>query len=187
MIYLTLYWEFFRIGLFAIGGGFAAIPFLFDLTNRHPWYTSEALVNMIAISEVAPGPIGIRMSTYAGFQVAGIPGSIVATLGLITPGIVSIFILVRFLRAFSSNPYINHFFYGLRPAVTALVAVAALDILRIAILDFSLLSNSPNIEAVSIISLILLVVLLAASRWIKWYSPLMMLGTAALVGVIFRL
>ena len=184
MIYLQLYWEFFKIGLFAVGGGFAAIPFLFDLANRYPWFTSEALVNMIAISEVAPGPIGVRMSVYAGYQAAGIAGSLVATLGLITPGVISICILVRFLKTFSRNPKVNNIFYGLRPAVAALIAVAALDIMQITVLDFSLL---PNINALSIIPLILLGVLLAASKWIKWFSPLMMLGMAAIVGVLFRL
>jgi len=184
MIYLQLYWEFLKIGLFAIGGGFAAMPFLFDLAYRQHWFTSEALVNMIAISEVAPGPIGVRMSVYAGYQAAGLFGSLTATLGLVTPGVVSIFILVRFLRAFSGNPYVNNIFYGLRPAVAALIAVAAFDIIRITVLDFSLL---PSLNAVSLIPLILLGALLAASRWIKWFSPLMILGAAAIAGVVFRL
>jgi len=184
MIYLQLYWEFFKIGLFAIGGGFAAIPFLFDLANRHLWFTSEALINMVAISEVAPGPIGVRMSVYAGYQVAGILGSFVATAGLTTSGVISIFILVRFLKVFSGNSHASNVFYGLRPAVAALIAVAAFDIMRITILDFSFL---PNIDTVSIIPLILLGFLLVVSRRVKWFSPLMMLGTAALVGVVFSL
>ena len=85
MIYVTLFFEFFKIGLFAIGGGLATIPFLFQLTEKFDWFDVAELTNMIAVSESTPGPLGINMATYAGIQAAGLFGGIVATLGLVVP------------------------------------------------------------------------------------------------------
>ena len=80
MIYLSLAYEFFKMGLFAIGGGMATLPFLMDLTTKYDWYTASELANMIAISESTPGPVGVNMATYAGYQAAGIPGALVSPL-----------------------------------------------------------------------------------------------------------
>jgi len=183
MIYLILFWEFFQIGTFAVGGGLAAIPFLFSMADRYPWFTHEMLANMIAVSEVAPGPIGVKMSTYAGFSAAGIPGSIAATMGLIAPGVIMMLLVVRVLSAVNENKYIQNAFYGLRPAVTALIAWAALEIARFTILDFSQL---PDRLSMSVLPLSLLAALILASKYIKWVSPLMMISAAAVVGVVLR-
>ncbi len=116
---LELFWEFFKIGLFAVGGGPATLPFLMDLTNAKPWYTMEQLTNMIAISESTPGPLGLNMSTYAGFQTLGLFGGLVSSFGLVLPSVVIIILIARFLDNFSQNPYVRAAFYGIRPAVTA--------------------------------------------------------------------
>ena len=110
MIYLTLAFEFFKIGLFSIGGGMATLPFLMDLTTKYNWYTASDLANMVAISESTPGPVGINMATFAGYSVAGIPGALVATLALTAPALIIIVIIARFLENFSENPTVKAVF-----------------------------------------------------------------------------
>ena len=101
MIFLSLFFEFFKVGLFSIGGGLATIPFLYDLASRRPeWYTAQDVADMIAISESTPGPIGVNMATFAGYQTAGVFGGIIATLGLVAPAIIIIFIVAKILNAF---------------------------------------------------------------------------------------
>ena len=92
-VYLRLYWEFFKTGLFAVGGGMATRPFLKDIVQSTGWYTYTDLMNMLAVSESTPGPIGINMATYVGFTVGGIPGAVIATLGEVTPSIIVILIV----------------------------------------------------------------------------------------------
>ena len=85
MVYLQLFVEFFKTGLLAVGGGLATLPFLKEIAQTYSWFSVSQLTDMIAISESTPGPIGINMSTYAGFHAAGIPGAIVSTLSLVLP------------------------------------------------------------------------------------------------------
>ncbi len=112
MLYLQLYFEFFKTGLFAVGGGMATLPFLHDMAERTGWFTAAQLTDMVAVSESTPGPIGVNMASYVGFTTAGIPGAILATLGLITPSIIVILIIAAFLRSFRENHYVNGAFYG---------------------------------------------------------------------------
>ena len=94
MIYLLLFWEFFKTGLFAVGGGLATLPFLTQMSVSHPdWFTTQMLADMIAVSESTPGPIGVNMATYVGYTVAGIPGAIVATCSLVLPSLIIITIM----------------------------------------------------------------------------------------------
>ena len=134
MIYLLLFFEFFKIGLFTLGGGLAAIPFLYDLAERYDWFTAYELTYMIAISESSPGPIAINMATFAGFHTAGLLGGAVATLGSVTPGLVIVLLVCRALEEFRGNRYVQAGFKGVRPAVTALVTVALLTVARISLL-----------------------------------------------------
>ncbi|HIW94158.1 MAG TPA: chromate transporter, partial [Candidatus Flavonifractor merdipullorum] len=124
MMLLQLFLEFFRVGLFSVGGGLATIPFLTDLGNRTAWFTQAELANMIAVSESTPGPMGVNMASYVGFETAGPVGCVVATLGLVTPSIIVILIIARFLQKFRSSKTVDGVFYGLRPASTALIASA---------------------------------------------------------------
>ena len=98
MIYAKLFWEFFKTGLFAMGGGMATLPFLYDISDRTGWFTHQNLADMIAVSESTPGPIGVNMATYSGYLTAGFPGSVIATLGLITPSIIVILIVPSCLQ-----------------------------------------------------------------------------------------
>lgn len=128
MIYLTLFWEFLKIGLFAIGGGAATLPFLMDLTEKFDWFTMAELTDMIAISESTPGPLGINMATYAGYHAAGILGGVVATVGLIFPSIVIIELIARFLSSYGKSPIVQGVFEGIRPGVTALITAAVIGL-----------------------------------------------------------
>ena len=123
-VYLRLYWEFFKTGLFAVGGGMATLPFLQNIGETTGWYTYGDLMNMLAVSESTPGPIGINMATYVGFTVGGIPGAVIATLGEVTPSIIVILIVAAILRSFRDNVYVDRAFYGLRPASTGLIGAA---------------------------------------------------------------
>ena len=137
MLYLRLFAEFFCTGLFSVGGGLATIPFLQDIGARTGWFTSHELANMIAISESTPGPMGVNMATYVGFTSAGIPGSIIAVLGLITPSIAVIMIVATVLRRFRDSKYVDAIFYGLRPASTGLIAAAGWSVIAISLLDIA--------------------------------------------------
>ena len=103
MICLQLFYEFFKIGLFAIGGGLATIPFLQQLIGKYGWFTSEELVNMIAISESTPGAIGVNMATYVGFQTYGILGAVVSTVGLTAPSVIVIIIIAHYFKRFAGS------------------------------------------------------------------------------------
>ncbi len=133
MIYLQLMFEFFQIGLFAIGGGMATIPFLMDLAEKYDWFTTSELANMIAISESTPGPVGVNMATYVGYTTAGIPGGILATLALTAPALFIIYFIAKFLDNFSENKIVKGVFYGIRPTVAALIGVAVVELLSITI------------------------------------------------------
>lgn len=135
MIYLILAYEFFKIGLFSIGGGMATLPFLMDLTRKYDWFTVSELTNMVAISESTPGPVGINMATYAGYNAAGILGAIVATISLTAPAWIIIIMIAKFLENFSENANVKAAFYGIRPAVAALIGYAVWELLKIALVS----------------------------------------------------
>ena len=112
MIYLQLFWEFFKTGLFAVGGGMATIPFLYQMSDTTGWFTRMDLANMIAVGESTPGPIGVNMATYAGFTTAGIFGTICATVGLVCPSVIVIIFVYKILEKFKGSSLVNNVFYG---------------------------------------------------------------------------
>ena len=143
MILWKLFWEFFKTGLFAIGGGMATVPFLQDISAKTGWFTSADLANMIAVSESTPGPRGVNMATYVGYTVGsqqlggtgmGVVGAVVATLGLISPSIVVILIVAYFLKRFRDSKLVDSVLYGLRPASVALISAAGVEIVLFAVL-----------------------------------------------------
>lgn len=136
MTYLLLFYEFFKTGLFAVGGGLATLPFLYDMAARHPeWFTTSQLADMVAVSESTPGPLGVNMATYVGFITGGIPGALVSTIGLVTPSIIIILIVAAFLKRFRDSKLVNAVFYGLRPASTAMVASAGVSVAALALVN----------------------------------------------------
>ena len=135
MTYIRLFLEFCKVGLFAVGGGLATIPFLSDLGSRTGWFTSEQLADMIAVSESTPGPIGVNMATYAGYTAGGVPGGIISTLGLVFPSLIIILIISGFLNKFRESRIVDSVFYGLRAASVGLITAALLQVARIALMN----------------------------------------------------
>lgn len=131
MIYLRLFYEFAKIGLFNFGGGVASIPFLRDLSVRTGWYTLEQLTDFIAISESTPGPMAVNVATYRGYTTAGVLGGILATFGLMFPAFFFMTMIAKFLDKFKGNKYVDWAFYGLRPCVLALIASSLLSLLKV--------------------------------------------------------
>jgi chromate transporter len=145
MIFITLFLEFFKVGLFALGGGLAALPFLQDLIVKYGWMTAEELLNMIAISESTPGAIGINTATFIGYNTAGIPGGITATAGLAAPSIIIIVIIAHYFRKFNQHPLVESAFSGIRPAVAGLIASAAFELARGGIFNLNNLQLNDNL------------------------------------------
>ena len=187
---LTLFFEFFKTGLFAVGGGMATLPFLYDMSARHPdWFTAAQLADMIAVSESTPGPIGVNMATYVGFRTAGILGGLITTLGLVTPSVIIILLIARVLKQFRENKYVDAAFYGLRPCSVGLIAAAGLLVVKIALFDFDAYALSGEIaDLFKLKALILAAVLLVLTRAVKATKklhPIFFILGSALVGVIF--
>ena len=189
MILLKLFWEFFKTGLFAVGGGMATLPFLYDMAEKTGWFTAAQLADMIAVSESTPGPIGVNMATYVGFHTAGIPGAVIATLGLITPEIIIILIIARVLQKFRQNKTVDAAFYGLRPCSVALIAAAGLLVVKVAMFCFDKYEQSGVFaDLFNWKALILAAVLLILTRWVKPLKklhPIFFILGSALIGVVF--
>lgn len=192
MIYLRLFFEFFKIGLFSVGGGLATIPFLTDLGARTGWFTSGDLANMIAISESTPGPMGVNMATYVGFSSGGVLGGIIATLGLICPCVIVILIISKFLQKFRQSKALDSVFYGLRAASVALITVAMLQVAKIALMFHEV--PVPRLGVVKTELFYWPAILLAAVIFVlvkftrlKKLHPICFIGLAAVVGIIFKL
>lgn len=183
-ILLKLYLEFFKIGLFAIGGGMATIPFLTDLGEKTGWFSNADLMNMLAVSESTPGPMGINMATYVGFTVAGIPGGIIATLGEVSPSIVVIILISMALEKWKQNRYVNDAFYGLRPASTGLIASAAFGILITVLFTTAAGSFGPDVRG--IVFAVLLFVLMNYVKPLKNLHPVWFIAFSALVGILLK-
>ena len=184
MIYLQLFYEFFKTGLFAIGGGMATLPFLYDMAERTGWFTAAQIADMLAVSESTPGPIGVNIAPYVGFASAGPLGALVATLGLVTPSIIVILIVAAFLKSFRDNRYVNAAFYGLRPASTAMVASAGITVVLSALLH----EGAAGLAAVDWKAVALAAVLLVLTRWVKptkKLHPIVFILASAVVGVLF--
>ena len=163
MLYLQLFWEFFKTGLFAVGGGLATLPFLQDMSDRTGWFTHAQLADMLAVSESTPGPVGVNMATYVGFSTGGVGGALIATLGLITPSVIVILIVAAFLKAFRDSKWVSAAFYGLRPAAG---------------LAFF------NWKAIALAA-----VLLVLTHWVKFTKnlhPILFILASAVVGVVFK-
>lgn len=196
--FALLVFEFFKTGLFAIGGGLATVPFLREIAAKYTWFTLDMLSDMIAVSESTPGAIGINMATYAGFSAgfgesgiaAGILGGIIATLSLAAPSIIIILMLSGAYQRFKSNPLVANAFYAIRPAVTGMIAAVAVTLIEAALLNggftfaWSELAGRVNIKAV-----ILFAVLAAAMniKPLKKLHPIAFIVFAGICGAVFSM
>ncbi|MEF2837209.1 MAG: chromate transporter [Oscillospiraceae bacterium] len=191
MIYLQLFWEFFKAGLFAVGGGMATIPFLYDISDKTGWFTHQDLANMIAVGESTPGPIGVNVATYVGYITGmdqggighAVMGSVTATLGLVLPSLIVIIIVAAMLKRFKDSPLVQKVFYGLRPASTGLIAAAGISV------------TVSNLFGSDTFFINYKGILLAAALWLltnkvkqtKKLHPIVFIGASALVGILFSM
>lgn len=184
MIALRLFWEFFKVGLFSVGGGLATIPFLADMGTRTGWFTHEQLANMIAVSESTPGPVGINMATYVGFEVLGVPGALIATLGIVCPAVVVILIIARVLQQFRQSVTVDRVFYGLRAGSLGLIANACLTVAAIALFRDTVAFANVRWDAVILAAVLFLLMEFTPLK--KWH-PVAFIGISAAVGVLLQM
>ncbi len=198
MILWKLFWEFFKTGLFAIGGGMATVPFLQDISAKTGWFTSADLANMIAVSESTPGPMGVNMATYVGYTVGsqqlggtgmGVVGAVVATLGLISPSIVVILIVAYFLKRFRDSKLVDSVLYGLRPASVALISAAGVEIVLFAVLRVGSIWRIAD-ASLSWKAVVLALAVFAGTNLIpglKKIHPIWFVAASAVAGVLLHM
>lgn len=198
MLYLKLFYEFFKTGLFAVGGGMATIPFLYDMSDKTGWFTYSDLADMVAVAESTPGPVGVNMATYVGYvtgmsesgMAGALIGAVTATLGLITPSVIVILVIAGFLSEFRKNRYVEGALYGLRPASAGLIAAAGFGVITMGLLDFSAVGQGFSWSVINWKGWILAVVIWILSNCFektKKLHPIIFIGFSALAGVVFSM
>ena len=168
MIYLHLIKEFFKIGLFSFGGGYATIPFLYQISQEYGWYSVKELTHMVAIASITPGPVGINAATYAGLQTAGILGSMFATISEMLPAFILVILISKILKKFHANVYVKYVLETLKPISCALLVSVSVGLIKPQLFDIR--------------AMILLAVLLLIS-WKSKKDPLFYMIIAGIVGV----
>jgi len=187
MILLRLYWEFFKTGLFSVGGGLATLPFLYEMGEKTGWFTTAQVADMLAVSESTPGGIGVNMATYAGFTTAGVPGGIIATLGLATPSILIILIIAMMLDKFRKSKYVEAAFYALRPASTGLIAAAGFSVFVLVLFNGAAESVLGYIRWPALALGVVLWLLTNRVKLTKKLHPIVFIALAAVAGAVLKL
>lgn len=164
-----LFLQFFHVGVFSFGGGYATLPFLYDIADKFHWYSAKQLTDMLAISSITPGPVGVNVATFAGFNTAGILGSLVATTAIILPSYIIVTIVFKVIDKFRTNRNIKGAIRGLKPAGCALLSAVGIKLLF-----------TSNLHLLG--TLILLGFLILSIK--KKQDPLFYLGISAILGLI---
>ena len=186
MILIRLFFEFFKAGLFAIGGGMATLPFLYNISDKTGWFTYGQLADMVAISESTPGPMGVNMATYVGFTSFGLPGAVLGPLVLVFPSLVIIILISKILNKFKESKLVQDVFYGLRPASTGLIIAAGLGVAKIALLRLDQYEITKNIaDLLNYKSIVLALVIYLVMKK-KDFHPILMVVASAVIGIIFK-
>lgn len=182
MIYLELLWSFFQIGLFSIGGGYAAMPLIqHQVVDVHPWLSMTQFADIMTIAEMTPGPIAVNSATFVGIQIAGLPGAIVATLGCILPSCIIVTLLAWAYYRFRGLNMVQGVLSGLRPAVIAMIASACLSLIILSFYGSRELPSS--LGGINYISVFIFVTGLIILR--KWKSnPIYVMAGAGLTGIL---
>jgi chromate transporter len=180
---LYMFWIFFKVGLFTVGGGLAAIPLLQVEVLNEGWLTKAEFADMIAVSESTPGPIGVNIATYVGYSQFGPLGSIVATLGIVMPSVIIIILIAHFVKRFRDHHIVEGIFTGLRPAVTGLILGAAAVIATIALFNYdTYLVTSKLIDLFNIPALIMFVGFMVLTKFTKFH-PIYYIVLAGIIGI----
>ena len=190
MIYLRLFIEFAKIGLFTVGGGMACVPFLLALSEKTGWFTQSQLLDMIAISESTPGPLGINMATYVGYTTCGILGSFIATMGIVLPTVLLVLCIAKFLQSFKDNKYVQGAMYGLRPASTGLIAAAGVSVAVLSLVNIDAIKAGAWAQALDPKAIVMAAVLLVLTNYVKQTKklhPVVFIAASAAVGVLLHL
>lgn len=184
LLLLELFGRFFFVGLFAVGGGLATLPFLQSMGEATGWFGASQIADMVAISESTPGPLGINMATYVGFQVAGVPGSVVGALGLITPSVIVILIVAHFLKKFRDSKYVRWAFYGLRAASLGLIAAACWSVMKLALFSADKFAETGAIfQSLRYENILLCVLVFVGVQCFKKIHPIVFIVIAAAAGI----
>ena len=179
---LTLYIEFFKIGLFAVGGGLATLPFLYDLSDRYGWFSYEQLADMIAVSESTPGAIGVNMATYVGSIQAGVIGAFLATLGVVLPAFVIILLVMVLLKNILGNKYVQAVLQGLKACVVGIILATGLHMIVTNCIETEGKAGI-NRQAVIIMVILLITMFLHKRITKKKISPITLIVISAVVGI----
>lgn len=174
-LHLLLFYEFAKIGVFALGGGYAALPFLYFLQTKYNWFTVDELTNMIAVSNITPGPIGINMATYTGYTTAGITGSITATIAIVIIPFFMTIAVTKIFTKFQENKTVSDMFNGLRPAACALLASIGLKLLYQTVKPLD----------IDFLAIILFIILFIPFLFTK-KNPLLAIVAGAIGGIIIK-
>lgn len=180
---LALYWSFFQVGLFAFGGGLAALPLIREqVVVVHPWLSMAAFTDLVTIAEMTPGPIALNAATFVGMRVQGFPGALVATLGCMTPSLIIVLTLARLYSAWRDKAAFQGVLSGLRPAAVALIASAGMSIMILALFGEGGRLSLPDIDWVSLCCFALAFFILR-----KWKpSPILVMVGAGVVGALVK-
>lgn len=185
MFYLQLFWEFFKTGLFAVGGGLATLPFLRTIAQTYHWYSISDLMNMLAVSESTPGPIGVNMATYVGFHIKGILGALLATFSLVLPSVVIIILVSRVLEKFKQNKMVDAIFSGLRPASAGLIAGAMFEVFLTSLFHIEAWGGKSFTALFNLPAIIIFIILFAAIQKFPKIHPILFIIMGGFCGVIF--
>ncbi len=193
MIYWTLFYEFFLIGLFTFGGGYAMIPLVRDLVvTKYGWLTADEFINFLAVAESTPGPIAINMATYVGSINGGILGSILTTLGVVLPSFIIILLIALLLKRFMNNRFVNGFFTGVKPIVFALILSSAFILLNDVFFAFSYdigsnsISYSLSYEPFLIALILLIAIIFTKQAFKKKVNVIYIIVLAAIIGIVIN-
>ena len=182
-LYFLLYYEFLKIGIFAIGGGYAALPFLYYVQQQYKWFTIEELTNMIAVSNITPGPIGINMATYVGYTTGSFLGSFLATTAIVTGPFIFVYAIIKLFDKFKSCNWVSHIFLGLRPASCALLASIGFNLI-LKTITYTKPEYSSIIQ-IDYKALILFILLIIPFSFMK-KNPLLAIVAGAIGGIIIK-
>ena len=167
-LYSQLFAQFFHVGLFSFGGGYATLPFLYDIADKFHWYSSKQLTDMLAVASITPGPVGVNVATFAGFTTSGILGALLATTAVILPSFIIVSIVARVLDKFKTNKTVQGAIRGIKAAGCALLTAVGIKLLF-----------TSNLHLLGTILLGLFI----GTSFIKKQDPLFYLGVSAVIGL----
>jgi len=187
MIYLQLFFAFFKTGLFSVGGGLATLPFLYEISAKYGWFTEADIANMLAVAESTPGPIGINMATFAGIETAGLLGGLTATFALILPSFIIMALIAALLGRFQENSYVQSAMSLLRPTSVGLIAAAFFSVVKVALLNMDAFAEKGFFAIFNLPALGLCAVLSLLAWRFKKLHPIVLVAIGAAAGILLKL